>query len=194
MNRDASPIEATAPGASAWRAPARLYRWCDGNIEYFLMNVSYGLCTLIVFEEAVRRYIFRSQTPWSGQAAMYLFIWLSWIGCAYCIKSRAHLRFDEFRKRLPYRVQFVVQLGDYAAWVLLGVIIMFFSFKQMLLQAHLGSVVQGTDHFPLWVAFLGVPFGWTLVLWRSVQCAIQDYRRFRAGAPLVDAFKLEEVA
>lgn len=158
------------------------------------MNVSYALCTLIIFEEAVLRYFFRSQTPWGGQAAMYIFIWLSWIGCAYAIKKRAHLRFDQVRHRLPYTVQFVLQLIDYAAWVLIAVIIFFFSTKQILLQAQLGSVVQGTDQFPLWVAFLGIPFGWTLVVVRSLQCAVEDFRRFRLKQPFTDSFSLDEAA
>jgi TRAP-type C4-dicarboxylate transport system permease small subunit len=180
-----------AVSQSLWR---RFYAWCDHRLEYVLMNVSYGLCTLIVFEEAARRYLFHSQAPWGGQAAMYLFIWLSWIGCAYAIRKRAHLRFDQIRHRLPYTMQFMMQLVDYAAWILIAAIIMFFSTKQILVQAQLGSVVQGTDHFPLWVAFLGIPFGWTLVVWRALQCAIQDIRRYQLRQTFSDTFSLEEAA
>ena len=194
MNREVLLPETAAARPRGWRVAARIYRWCDGNLEYALMNTSYALCTLIVFVEAVRRYLFRSQAPWSAQAAMYLFIWLSWIGCAYGIKTRAHLRFDEIRDRLPYMAQFVLKLIDYAVWILIALITLVFSIKQIMLQAQLGSVVQGTDHFPLWVAFLGVPFGWSLVLWRTLQCIVEDVRRFRAKEPITDKFSLEEVA
>ena len=189
--------QAAAPGAED-RSPAGILRrachWLDGNLEYSLMNVIYILCTLVVFVEAVRRYLFRSQFPWSGQAAIYLFIWLSWIGCAYGVKARGHLRFDEIRRRLPYTGQFVLQLIDYALWIVLGAIISLTALHQMRIQAAMGSVVQGTDHFPLWVAFMGVPLGWALVLWRTVQCIAEDIRRYRAGRSLLDAFSLEEVA
>ena len=158
------------------------------------MNLSYGLCTLIVFEEAVRRYLFKSQTPWSAQAAMYLFIWLSWIACAFAIKKRAHLRFDEVRGRLPRRAQFALQLLDYAAWIVLAVIIFYFSIQQIVLQQRIGSVVQGTDHFPLWVACLGIPFGWSIVVWRTIQCAIEDFHRYRVGDSMVDRFSIDEIA
>ena len=180
--------------ARVWPWVRTAYRWCDGNLEYRLMNLTYLLCTSIVFVEAVRRYLFRSQAPWSGQAAIYLFIWLSWIGCAYGLKSRAHLRFDEIRRRLPYTAQFLLQQLDYVIWILLCAIISWFSIQQMLIQYNLGSVVQGTDHFPLWVAFLGIPFGWALVFWRAVHCMIEDIGRFRAGRPIMDTFSLEEVA
>lgn len=171
----------------------RLFAWCNANLEYVLMNLSYGLCTLIIFEEAVRRYAFRSQSPWGGQVAIYLFIWLSWIACAYAIKSRAHLRFDELRKRLPYTAQFALQLLDCVGWIALAAIIFHFSLRQIAVQQQIGSVVQGTDGFPLWVAFLGIPFGWSLVVWRTIQCAIEDYRRFRAKEPLIDTFSIDEV-
>jgi C4-dicarboxylate transporter, DctQ subunit len=189
--------QAVVPGAEA-RPPAgilrRVCRWLDGNLEYSLMNAIYTLCTLVVFVEAVRRYVFRSQFPWSGQAAIYLFIWLSWIGCAYGVKTRGHLRFDEIRRRLPYTVQFVLQLIDYAVWIVLGAVISLTAMHQMRIQAEMGSVVQGTDHFPLWAAFMGVPFGWVLVLWRTLQCIAEDIRRYRAGRSLLDAFSLEEIA
>jgi len=180
--------------ARVWPWMRTAYRWCDGNLEYRLMNLTYLLCTSIVFVEALRRYLFRSQAPWSGQAAIYLFIWLSWIGCAYGLKSRAHLRFDEIRRRLPYTAQFLLQQLDYVVWISLCAIISWFSIQQMLIQYNLGSVVQGTDHFPLWVAFLGIPFGWALVFWRAVHCMIEDIGRFRAGRPIMDTFSLEEVA
>lgn len=182
----------TRPRPGSLRAMLGACRWCNDNLEYHLMNVAYGLCTLIIFVEAARRYVFRTQAAWSPQAAIYLFIWLSWIGCAYAVKTRSHLRFDEIRRRLPYVAQFVLQLGDYAVWILLGVIISVYGVKQMLLQAQIGSIVQGTDNFPLWLAFLGVPFGWSLVIWRTLQCAVQDVRRFRAREPIMDTFALEE--
>lgn len=172
----------------------RAYAWLDANVEYSLMNVIYILCTLVVFVEAVRRYVWRSQFPWSGQAAIYLFIWLSWIGCAYGVKTRGHLRFDEIRRRLPYTAQFVMQLVDYTAWIVVGAIISVTAIQQMRVQMDMGSVVQGTDHFPLWAAFIGVPFGWGLVLWRAVQCVVEDLRRYRAGEPLVETFSLDEAA
>lgn len=172
--------------------PRRIYRWHDQNLEYVLMNLTYGLCTLIVFVEAFRRYVFRAQAPWAPYAAMYLFIWLSWIACAYAVKTRSHLRFEEIRRRLPYTAQFLLQLLDYAVWILLGVIISVYAVKQMTLQATMGSVIQGTDHVPLWPAFMGVPFGWALIVWRTLQCVVEDVRRFRAGKPIMDAFSLEE--
>lgn len=193
MSREVLSREADAARRGAWRVPGAIYRWCDANLEYQLMNLMYALCTGIVFVEAIRRYLFRSQAPWSGQAAIYLFIWLSWIGCAYGLKCRTHLRFDELRRRLPYTAQFALQQLDYAVWIGLGLIISVFAVKQMILQAELGSVVQGTDRFPLWVAFAGVPFGWSLVLWRALQGVAEDIRRFRAREPILDAFSLEDV-
>jgi C4-dicarboxylate transporter, DctQ subunit len=172
----------------------RAYGWVDGNLEYSLMNTIYILCTLVVFVEAVRRYLFRSQFPWSGQAAIYLFIWLSWIGCAYGIKARGHLRFDEIRRRLPYTAQFVLQMVDYAVWLVLGAIISVTALQQMRIQMEMGSVVQGTDHFPLWLPFIGVPFGWGLVLWRAIQSVFEDIRRYRAGEPLVERLSIRDTA
>jgi TRAP-type C4-dicarboxylate transport system permease small subunit len=172
----------------------RAAAWLDANLEYSLMNFLYILCTLIVFTEAVRRYVWRSQFPWSGQAAIYLFIWLSWVGCAYGVKTRGHLRFDEIRNRLPYTAQFALQLFDYAMWLLVGAIISVTALQQMQVQMDMGSVVQGTDHFPLWLPFMGVPFGWGLVLVRAIQCVVEDIRRYRARESLIERFSIKDAA
>ncbi len=183
-----------AKPAAAPHAVRRFYNWVDQNLEYWLMNTCYLVIVLIVFEEAVRRYIFKSQTPWSAQAAIYLFIWMSWIGCAFAVKKRAHIRFEEIRNRLPYRAQFALLIVDHICWVALSVIIFVYSVQSVLLQARLGSTVQGTDNFSLWIAFLGIPFGWSLVVWRTLQCAFEDYQNFRAKKSLVQSFTIEDIA
>lgn len=179
---------------SAARAIRSAYAWCDRDLERTLMIWAFVLCAAIICFEAGRRYFFRSQAPWTPVAAIYLFILLTWVACAYNVKTRTHLRFDELRKRLPYSVQFALQLVDSAIWILLGCIITFYGVKQMMVQHQLGSLVQGTDHFPLWIPFMAVPLGWILVLWRVAQSVREDIRRFRAREPFLDALKLEEVS
>ena len=153
---------------------------------------TYSLCSGIICIEAVRRYLFRSQASWTPMAAIYLFVWLTWIACAYNVKTRAHLRFDALRKKLPYRQQFVLQLVDHVIWVLLGVIITVYGFEQMRLQHQIGALVQGTDDFPLSVAFMGVPLGWILVLWRVIQNVREDVHRFHQREPFREAPNLGE--
>jgi TRAP-type C4-dicarboxylate transport system permease small subunit len=153
---------------------------------------SYSLCAAIICVEALRRYLFQSQAPWTPMAAIYLFIWLTWIACAYNVKTRTHLRFDALRKNLPYQLQFALQLVDHAIWVLLGIIITGYGFEQMTIQRRIGAVVQGTDNFPLWIAFMGVPLGWVLVLWRVIENIGADIRRFHRGEPLLDTQNLGE--
>ena len=142
------------------------------------MLLCYSLCAGTICVEAVRRYLFRLQAPWTPVAAIYLFVWLTWIACAYNIKARTHLRFDALRKQLPYRLQFVLQLTDYAIWLLLGLVIVVYGLAQVKIQHKIGALMQGTDYFPLWIPFMGVPVGWILVLWRVVQNVREDAHRF----------------
>ncbi|MGH7770935.1 MAG: TRAP transporter small permease [Candidatus Binatia bacterium] len=173
--------------ASFWKRPRKVYVWCDQNLERLLMLWSYSLCSAIICVEAVRRYLFRSQAPWTPMAAIYLFVWLTWIACAYNVKARTHLRFDALRKKLPYHLQFALQLVDHAIWLFLGVIITLYGVEQMRIQRQIGALVQGTDNFPLWIPFMGVPLGWILVLWRVTQNVREDIRRFHKRESFLDA-------
>ncbi len=178
--------------ASSWKGLREIYAWCDQNIERVVMLWSYSLCSSIICIEALRRYLFRSQAPWTPVAAIYLFIWLTWVACAYNVKARAHLRFDALRTKLPYHLQFTLRLVDHAIWLLLGVIITVYGIGHMKIQHQIGALVQGTDYFPLWIAFLGVPLGWILVLWRVTQNLREDVRRFHKGESFMDGSNLGE--
>ena len=74
-------------------------RWLDANVEKIFILVCYVTMAGIIFVEVFRRFVFNEQVPWSTTVPVYLFLWIVWLGCAYNVKIRAHLRFDELRLR-----------------------------------------------------------------------------------------------
>jgi C4-dicarboxylate transporter, DctQ subunit len=157
-----------------------LTRWLDDNVERYVMFVLYVFIAAIVGGEAILRYISGAQTQWGGTAAIHAFIFLSWLGCAYHVRRRSHIRFDALRNRLSRAGRFGCYLLDDVLWLVMAVIVIFYSIGLVNMHMTLGATLEGTDHFPYWIAVAAVPIGWALIVIRALQdmvLLVEEYRR-----------------
>ena len=158
-------------------------RWLDQNLEKTILVSAFAVCAGIVAVEVVRRYVFKLQAPWSTTIPSYLFLWLTWIGAAYCVRIRTHLCFGEVRDRLPPFWQFVLIQSDYVLYLVFGLVVIYWSYDLAALHYNIESIVPGTDDVPSWIFYSATPLGWGLLLFRVAQNVIDDVRDFRAGKP-----------
>lgn len=160
-----------------------LIRWLDKNFEKYLILVSYVVMAAIIFEEVVRRYLFKEQAAWSTTIPVYLFLWVTWFGAAYNVRTRSHLRFTEIRQKLPYKLQFAALCLDFILWVGFGAIVIYYTVEQVQLQYMNFAIVPGTTNIMQWWFYLATPFAWTLLIIRAFQNLVEDWRVFRSGEP-----------
>ena len=160
-------------------------KWLDENIEKSVILVSYVVMTAIIFVEVIRRFAFGQQAPWSSTIPIYLFLWVTWIGCAYNCKRRSHLRFEEFRMRLPYAGQFICLIVDHLAWIGFSNLVIYYSLEQVQLSYDNFAIVQGTDDVMQWWFYTATPIGFSLVIYRVLRNLIEDIRRFRNNEPMM---------
>jgi len=162
-----------------------MLRWLDDNVEKTLILINYVLMTAIIFVEVIRRFAFGQQAPWSSTIPIYLFLWVTWIGCAYNCKKRSHLRFEEFRMRLPYKGQFFCLMVDHLVWIGFAILIIFFGMEQVMLSYQNFAIVQGTDDVMQWWFYMATPVGFTLVIYRVSRNLRDDVRRFKNKEPML---------
>jgi len=161
-----------------------VYRWLDANLEKIILVVAYAFCAGIVAVEVFRRYVFSVQAPWSTFVPSYLFLWLTWIGAAHCVKLRNHLVFNEVRDRMPRHLQYIFLQIDYVLYVVFGSIVIYWSFDLVQLHFEMESIVPGTDDVMSWWFYSATPVGWSLLLFRVAQNVVQDFKDFTSGAPI----------
>ncbi len=70
--------------------------------------------TLIIVEQVLVRYIFRSPTIWQVETAVYLLIAATFLGSAYGLKENAHISIDMFILYLPEGVRRKLELTTMA--------------------------------------------------------------------------------
>lgn len=162
----------------------KLLRWVDDNIERVIILVAYVTMTTIVFVEVIRRFVWSVQAAWSTTIPIYMFLWIVWIGCAYNVKIRAHLSFDELRARMPQRAQFACLMLDAFLWVLFSAIVIYFTLQQVLLSQSNFAIVMGTDTIMQWWFYTGTPLAFALLIFRVLQNVRDDVSSYRSGRPL----------
>jgi len=132
----------------------------------------------------VLRFGFHYSWHWSIQIEIGLFVWFSWVGCSWNVKERAHLRLSALREKLPPRWQFCLLMLDYVVWVVFAVVASYFSVIQIERLIAARSMIYGTTTIPQWLIPLCIPAAFTLLVFRVVQCAVQDIKAYRRKMPL----------
>ena len=161
-----------------------MLKWLDDNIEKIIILVSYVVMTGIIFVEVIRRFAFGQQAPWSSTIPIYLFLWVTWIGCAYNCKLRSHLRFEEFRMRLPYTGQFFCLVVDHIVWIGFSILVIYYALEQVAIAKDNFAIVQGTDDVQQWWFYMATPIGFGLVIYRVLRNLLEDIGKFRNREPL----------
>ena len=164
--------------------PLDILRKIDNAIEPVLMVFFYTCRALIISVEVARRYFLGEQTQWGSVVSIYCFIWLSWLGCAYHVKHRTHLRFGELRRRFPRPLKAICYVLDDVIWLVLAWIVVDSAMNLIETQNRLGNVIEGTVSVPLSLATAAVPVGWVLITVRSIQDIFSVIGDLRHGRPL----------
>jgi len=162
----------------------RLLKWIDKNVERVIILVSYVVMAGIIFVEVIRRFLLNEQVAWSTTIPIYLFLWIVWIACAYNVRIRSHLSFDELRTKLPQWGQFACLMLDAVLWIIFSLIVIYYTSEQVVLVRDNFAIVQGTDDVMQWWFYVATPLAFALLIVRVLQNIYKDISDFRSGRPL----------
>lgn len=164
-------------------------RWLDRNAERTLILLAYSTMALIIVYAVFERFVMGTQIPWSSSIPIYLFLWVTWIGCSHNVRKRTHLVFNDIRLRLPYGAQFACLWLDAILWIVFGAIVLYFTVEQTRLAEMNFAIVQGTDNVMQWWFYLATPLAWTLLIVRVLQNLADDIGRWRRRQPFLVAIQ-----
>lgn len=157
----------------------------DNYFEKTILVTTYLIIAGVIFVEVIRRFVFQLQAPWSTTLPPYLFLIMTWVGCAYNTRLRAHLRFTELRANLPRFGQLMCMTLDAILWVTFSVIVIVTTLKQTANSASNFQILLGTDNVMQWWFYLAVPLAWMVLSGRVIENSIDDFRRYRNGEDMI---------
>lgn len=158
----------------------RLLRVLDDQFENWLMLWLYGFIIVVISVEVLRRFVLDFSSLWGEETARYAFVYLTWIGAAAAIRSRAHIRIDLFPNLLPPRGKATLNLLTSICAIAFACAALYWSIDPVIVSFRFGSVTDGLRVTKGWF-LLAVPLGFVLVLWRSLQSMAIDVSDLRRG-------------
>ncbi len=157
------------------------------HLEEWLIAVLMGTATLVIFIAVLHRYasgfaipvlqdwLLRMNTSWAQELTIYLFVWMAKFGAAYGVRTGIHVGVDVLINRLstPWRHKFIL-FGLLAGASFTGII--------GALGADFVYELSGTSstsevlELPIWIVYLAIPLGSSLMCFRFLQVAWQFVR------------------
>ncbi|WP_282607399.1 TRAP transporter small permease [Pelagibius sp. Alg239-R121] len=157
----------------------------DRHLERTILITSYLVIAMVIFVEVIRRFVFQVQAPWSTTLPPYLFLIMTWVGCAYNTRLRSHLSFSEFRAGMRPTGQLFCVCLDAVLWLIFALIVIVTTLKQTANSAANFQILLGTDNILQWWFYACVPASWLMLSARVIENLIEDVSRFRSGEPVV---------
>lgn len=121
------------------------------------------LMTLIVVYAVLARYIFNSPIGWSEEIAVYLMIWVVFLGAAYTLKENAHIGVDILISRLSPPKKRAMLLFHYLVGIFFMSILLIHGIDMVMFTLKMDSHSIAID-FPLVLSHLAVPVGSVILI------------------------------
>lgn len=146
------------------------------------MLVAYTFCCFVIVQEVVRRFGLNYSSAWAEETARYAFIYLGWLGAAYAVRERAHIRFDIVFGWVPKRVHGYVYLLGEVATLIFACLAFYYSMHTIRQLIEFDATTPVLRVNKAWFE-AAVPLGFALVVFRVLQAIRRDIADLRAGRP-----------
>lgn len=155
------------------------------HLEEWLIASFMAAATLIIFLAVLHRYALgipgvweyarQIDFNWAQELCVYLFIWMAKFGAAYGVRTGIHVGVDVLVRKLPaHQQRFFVQLGlSLGAFFTLVIAVLGVRF---VLFIHNMGQISPDLRMPMWIVYLAVPLGSSLMCYRFLQ-VLAAYRR-----------------
>ena len=145
-------------------------KWEKGwtRVEKFIVGVLAFSATMIAFYGVITRYIFRRPPDWAEEIVIYLIIWAVFITASILAEEKGHVAATLIVERFPLKTR--RYLAVFNGLVALGfcVAVSILGFK-IVSAAYMNDERSITAlRFPVWIPYLSVATGCTLVALRYV--------------------------
>lgn len=151
------------------------------HLEEWLVASFMALATVVIFVAVVHRYTAsipwvwqftqHLSLTWAQELCIYLFIWMAKFGAAYGVRTGIHVGVDVLIRNLsPKKKRFWVTFGLLCGAFFTGVIAWLGAL--FVIRIHgLGQVSPDLE-LPMWIVYLAVPLGSSLMCYRFLQVAV----------------------
>jgi C4-dicarboxylate transporter DctQ subunit len=150
-------------------------KWERGwtRVEKFIVGLLAFSATLIAFYGVITRYIFRRPPDWAEEIVIYLIIWSVFITASILAAEKGHVAATLIVERFPLKTRRYLAVFNGLVALAFCVAVSFLGYK-IVSAAYVNDERSLTAlRFPVWIPYLSVAAGCTLV---ALRYALRVYR------------------
>lgn len=147
-------------------------------IEEYVGVVSLIFTSLLVFVQVVLRYVLNYSLSWSEEVARYLIVWFVFIGSSIAVREKAHATMDALVTYLPDKGKRIFSTIANLISIVFCVFLIWSGSGIVSSVIEFGSVTPSTG-MPMYIPYLALPVGASLMLIRFLQLLVQDVKSLR---------------
>lgn len=146
----------------------RVLQILNHKLEEYILVVSVSLLVIIVVLQVFFRFVINMSFGWSEELARYLLIWIAWIAASFAVQRNAHIRVEIVKNMFGDSIKKVIELIVLVISLAFATILAVEGTKFMLLVKGTHQVSPSLG-LGMWIVYLGVPVGATLMAIRFMQ-------------------------
>lgn len=159
------------------------FKLLDERLENWMITVFYSYFIFIIIIEVILRYGMNMSTVVGEETARHAFIWLSWVAASVCVKKRIHIKITFLEHKVSQKRQFQLNFLHNFMFILFCVISIRYVIPIMQTQVAYETLSRAAQ-IPMWIPYISVPFGYSMMIYRVIQNMIIDYKDMKAGRPI----------
>ncbi|OPX26690.1 MAG: C4-dicarboxylate ABC transporter permease [Campylobacteraceae bacterium 4484_166] len=136
------------------------------NQSIAAFGISAGVA--VAFVNVIVRYVFDDSLTWASELTIYLFLWSTFFGAAYCFKQDAHISINIILEKVkPKTAKFLLILSHTITVVFLGAVA-YYGYEYLFLVHNLDEISVELD-IPMWIIYLVIPISFSFATYRVLE-------------------------
>ena len=127
------------------------------------LGISLGVA--IAFGNVVNRYIFDGSFTWAAELTIYLFLWSTFFGMAYCFKHDAHISINILLEKVNPKIAKILLLISHTITFIFLAVVGYFGYKYLLLVIDLEEISVDLE-IDMWIPYLVIPISFAIATFR----------------------------
>jgi C4-dicarboxylate transporter DctQ subunit len=129
-----------------------------------------GLITIfLAFINTILRYVFNYSPEWMEEIIVYLIIWAAFFITGLLVEERRHVGATFFVELLPPKAHRVVEIITSSLALIFCIIVLFYGYQIVHITYTTDARSLTGMRYPLWIFYLALPVGLTLMTARFIR-------------------------
>ncbi|MBD3840763.1 MAG: TRAP transporter small permease [Campylobacterales bacterium] len=148
-----------------------MFRLLDNLIGFInksiaAIGISAGVA--LAFSNVIARYVFDNSLTWAAELTIYLFLWSTFFGSAYCFKKDAHISIDILLEKLSPKLAKSLMILSHTITFIFLCAVAYYGLKYVLFVYELEEVSVDLE-LPMWIIYIVIPISFSFGAFRVAE-------------------------